>query len=120
MIVFSDIWRSLVRIDGNSSNFAPNRDIGYELFGTLASGAIQYQLAELDGSYDEQSLNNPTDNRKDVAYRLFANPFALTDFVWLKGFGIGYLRHDGPEHVLCFAPIRSGKGVGLVVPTLLT
>jgi type IV secretion system protein VirD4 len=31
-----------------------------------------------------------------------------------------YLRHDGPEHILCFAPTRSGKGVGLVVPTLLT
>ena len=31
-----------------------------------------------------------------------------------------YLRHDGPEHVLCYAPTRSGKGVGLVVPTLLT
>ena len=31
-----------------------------------------------------------------------------------------YLRHDGPEHVLCFAPTRSGKGVGLVMPTLLT
>jgi type IV secretion system protein VirD4 len=30
-----------------------------------------------------------------------------------------YLRHGGPEHVLCFAPTRSGKGVGLVVPTLL-
>ena len=28
-----------------------------------------------------------------------------------------YLRHDGPEHVLCFAPTRSGKGVGLVVPS---
>jgi type IV secretion system protein VirD4 len=31
-----------------------------------------------------------------------------------------YLRHDGPEHILCFAPTRSGKGVGLVIPTLLT
>jgi type IV secretion system protein VirD4 len=31
-----------------------------------------------------------------------------------------YLRHDGPEHVMCFAPTRSGKGVGLVVPTLLS
>jgi type IV secretion system protein VirD4 len=31
-----------------------------------------------------------------------------------------YLRHDGPEHVLCFAPTRSGKGVGLVIPSLLT
>ena len=31
-----------------------------------------------------------------------------------------YLRHDGPEHVMTFAPTRSGKGVGLVIPTLLS
>ena len=31
-----------------------------------------------------------------------------------------YLVHGGPEHVLCFAPTRSGKGVGLVVPTMLS
>jgi type IV secretion system protein VirD4 len=31
-----------------------------------------------------------------------------------------YLRHNGPEHVLCYAPTRSGKGVGLIIPTLLT
>ena len=30
-----------------------------------------------------------------------------------------YLRHNGPEHILCFAPTRSGKGVGLVIPSLL-
>ncbi|QGM99884.1 conjugal transfer protein TraG [Methylocystis parvus] len=41
------------------------------------------------------------------------------DGVVLGKFGKSYLRHDGPEHVLCFAPTRSGKGVGLVVPTLL-
>ncbi|MCY1514084.1 Conjugal transfer protein TraG [compost metagenome] len=34
--------------------------------------------------------------------------------------GDQYLRHEGPEHVLAFAPTRSGKGVGLVVPTLLS
>ncbi|MDR1397149.1 MAG: type IV secretory system conjugative DNA transfer family protein [Desulfarculales bacterium] len=31
-----------------------------------------------------------------------------------------YLRHGGPEHLLCFAPTRSGKGVGLILPTLLS
>ena len=31
-----------------------------------------------------------------------------------------YLRHEGPEHVMAFAPTRSGKGVGLVIPTLLS
>jgi type IV secretion system protein VirD4 len=42
------------------------------------------------------------------------------DGVVLGKFDGAYLRHDGPEHVLCFAPTRSGKGVGLVVPSLLT
>ncbi len=40
--------------------------------------------------------------------------------VFLGRVGGDYLRHDGPEHVMAFAPTRSGKGVGLVVPTLLS
>ena len=40
--------------------------------------------------------------------------------VFLGQFERQYLRHEGPEHVLTFAPTRSGKGVGLVVPTLLS
>ena len=43
-----------------------------------------------------------------------------SDGVVLGKLDQAYLRHDGPEHVLCFAPTRSGKGVGLVIPTLLT
>jgi type IV secretion system protein VirD4 len=39
--------------------------------------------------------------------------------VFLGRSGPRYLRHDGPEHIMAFAPTRSGKGVGLVVPTLL-
>jgi type IV secretion system protein VirD4 len=31
-----------------------------------------------------------------------------------------YLRHNGPEHVLLYAPTRSGKGIGLILPTLLS
>lgn len=30
-----------------------------------------------------------------------------------------YLKHNGPEHILAFAPTRSGKGAGFVIPTLL-
>lgn len=40
--------------------------------------------------------------------------------VFLGRLGRHYLRHDGPEHVMAFAPTRSGKGVGLVIPTLLS
>ena len=40
--------------------------------------------------------------------------------VYDKQGNIRYLRHNGPEHIAAFAPTRSGKGVGLVVPTLLS
>lgn len=43
-----------------------------------------------------------------------------TQGVFLGAWNNRYLRHDGPEHVMAFAPTRSGKGVGLVVPTLLS
>ena len=35
--------------------------------------------------------------------------------VFLGQFQEKYLRHDGPEHVMAFAPTRSGKGVGVAV-----
>jgi len=38
---------------------------------------------------------------------------------WVKKETQLYLRHNGPEHILVFAPTRSGKGVGLILPTLL-
>ena len=38
---------------------------------------------------------------------------------WRKG-RLYYLRDDSSQHVLTYAPPRSGKGVGLVIPTLLS
>lgn len=51
-----------------------------------------------------------------------------TDLLNNKGVVLGltpekkgrYLRHDGPEHIMVMAPTRSGKGVGIIIPTLLT
>lgn len=39
---------------------------------------------------------------------------------WVHRGQTQYLRHKGPEHVMVFAPTRSGKGVGIVIPTLLS
>lgn len=39
---------------------------------------------------------------------------------WQDKKQLHYLRHSGAEHILVFAPTRSGKGVGLVLPTLLS
>ena len=42
------------------------------------------------------------------------------DGVFLGRSDKDYIRHAGAEHVIAIAPTRSGKGVGLVVPTLLS
>jgi len=49
--------------------------------------------------------------------------FNTTEGVYIGGFRDGdyirYLRHNGKEHLLCAAPTRSGKGVGICIPSLL-
>ena len=47
-------------------------------------------------------------------------PATALDKILFQKPSLRALRHDGPEHVLAIAPTRSGKGVGLVVPTLLS
>ncbi len=51
----------------------------------------------------------------------------LTGIAYLWAFLLGkprerllYLREDGPAHALCYAPTRSGKGVSIVIPCLLS
>ena len=40
--------------------------------------------------------------------------------VWREWGRASFIRDCGPAHVLVFAPTRSGKGVGIVIPTLLS
>lgn len=83
-------------------------------------------------------LRNPTENKGIHGTASFATeadiiesgllpkkPGAAHPGVFVGGFktkqgDIRYLRHNGPEHVAVIAPTRSGKGVGIVIPTLLS
>ncbi len=80
---------------GHSTNLVPNRDVGYQVFGTAIPNILEYQVGLFNGSADGVNLNNDLDNHKDVAYRLFSTPFADSEIVWLQGFGIGYAGSDG-------------------------
>lgn len=61
-------------------------------------------------------------NKKDILEAgLLGNEEGVYVGAWEDEKGqLHYLRHNGPEHVLTYAPTRSGKGVGLVLPTLLS
>jgi len=70
----------------------------------------------------------PGDRRALHGETEWAGKAELRENGLLAGFGglfIGkfargkYVRFGGPEHIACYAPTRSGKGVGLVIPNCL-
>jgi type IV secretion system protein VirD4 len=52
--------------------------------------------------------------------RYSSKPDAASGTRWTMRRAGRLVRHDGPEHVFVFAPTRSGKGIGIVIPTLLS
>jgi type IV secretion system protein VirD4 len=59
-------------------------------------------------------------NKKDIEAAALLGQDGVYVGAWKDKGTLRYLLHNGPEHVLCYAPTRSGKGVGLVIPTLLS
>jgi len=62
----------------------------------------------------------PRAMRRFAVWMGLCKPLARRVGVYLGIWRGSYLRDCGPGHVLVMAPTRSGKGVGVVVPTLLT
>jgi type IV secretion system protein VirD4 len=88
-------------------------------FGGLASGALAIGGAARRTSRRSQPTTYGSARWADASD--VGNAGLMQDRGVVLGLhGNRYLRHDGPEHVLAVAPTRSGKGVGLVLPTLLT
>jgi len=85
---------------GFPTQLIPNRDIGIDLHGNLLGNTLSYDLAALNGASDNGSDDIETsDDGKDIAARLFAQPFALTKIEPLKKLGLGVAgtigNHEG-------------------------
>jgi phosphate-selective porin OprO/OprP len=64
--------------------------VGYEFYGSWWEGFINYELGVFNGVADGASGDTDLDDNKDVAARLFLQPFQAADFSWLQGLGFGY------------------------------
>ncbi|SDR49011.1 type IV secretory system conjugative DNA transfer family protein [Pseudovibrio sp. Tun.PSC04-5.I4] len=105
----------------------PN-DIAYPFYASSAAGALVLLLGRvilaragvstLSGDHGSNSLHGSAKwaTKKDISRSGLLNDTGIV----VGGFKGKTLRHDGPEHALAFAPTRSGKGVSLVLPTLLS
>ena len=81
--------------------------------GGLLSGAVALGGAAWRASHKSSATTYGSARWADSSDVRKANLLGDRGVV-LGRYGDRYLRHDGPEHVMAFAPTRSGKGVGLV------
>jgi len=73
-----------------TSNLGPNRDIGLQVHGELADGALNYAVGAFNGVPDGGSADANSDNSLDLAARVFSHPFRGTSIEPLKGLGLGF------------------------------
>lgn len=68
----------------------PNRDVGVQVQGEIGEGLLSYALGAFNGVTDGGSGDiDRTDDEKDIAARVFANPFKNSDVEALQGLGFG-------------------------------
>ena len=91
----SDNWIDFVE-RSLADNFAPSRDLGMMLHGTLCKDQFYYQLGIFNGV--KLNTTSDVDDQKDVAGRITVAPFARLDTPFLKDFHIGGSFTTGIEH----------------------
>jgi phosphate-selective porin OprO and OprP len=77
------------------NNLVPNRDIGLQVHGDLLRGAFGYQLAVLNGVADGGSADGDTNDTKDLAGRVFLQPWRTKGASPLRGLGFGVAGTTG-------------------------
>ena len=82
-----DTWfneRSLV------TDLVPNRDLGFQLWGDIAGGALSYAVGVFNGVGDARNSSNADfEDHREVAARLFVQPFKKSGAAALQGLGFG-------------------------------
>jgi phosphate-selective porin OprO/OprP len=79
------------------TDLVPNRDIGLQLHGELAGGALTYALGAFNGTADGASTDTNLDDSFDLAARVFAQPFKAGGPHSLSGLGLGVAATNGQE-----------------------
>lgn len=78
------------------TSVVPNRDVGAQVHGELASGVVAYAAGVFDGALDGGSVDNDTNDGKDLAGRLFLSPFKRGESV-LENLGFGIAGTTGKQ-----------------------
>jgi phosphate-selective porin OprO/OprP len=81
---------------GFPTNLVPNRDLGVQVHGEAAKGAFAYAVGLFNGAADGANNDNDTNDGKDLAARVFVQPFLAGDGA-LKNLGFGVAASRGQQ-----------------------
>jgi phosphate-selective porin OprO/OprP len=114
---------------GFPSSLAPNRDLGLQFSGSVLNGSLNYAAGVFDGTIDGNGTeSNPspdtdTDNKREVAARVFVLPFANGNNFYLRGLGVGIAATSGSKQGNADVSLASGSATSAttqVVPVITT
>jgi phosphate-selective porin OprO/OprP len=92
------------------TQLVPNRDLGLMVHSSsLLEGALQYQLALMNGVTDGGSAEADNADGKDFVARVFAHPFQSSTREWLSGLGLGVAVGYGRQDQGTPSPYRSSS-----------
>jgi phosphate-selective porin OprO/OprP len=74
---------------GLPTDLVPQRDVGVQLSGNLLDGVVTYAGGVFNGVVDGGIGDLDATDSKDLAARVFFQPFKKTDIPFLQGFGFG-------------------------------
>src|SRR5262249_49466831 len=77
-----------------ASFLLPTKDTGVQAWGTAAGGALEYNIALVDGAVAGSAGDDATGSGKDVVVRVFARPCSGSKLG--IGLGVSYGDHEGP------------------------
>ena len=82
---------------GLPTSVAPNRDFGAQLQGALFNSTLNYAVGIFNGAADgRDAVPSDTDNRKEIAARIFAEPFKNSPG-FFQGLGFGLAGSRGTK-----------------------
>jgi phosphate-selective porin OprO/OprP len=87
-----------------NTSFAPNRDVGVQLYGDIRGGRVQYQVGVFNGVPDLGFGDGDNGNNKDLFGRIVLEPFNGSAVAPLRGFGVGIAASRGVHRGTIAAP----------------
>jgi phosphate-selective porin OprO and OprP len=79
------------------TNLVPNRDVGVQIWADTLAGVLSYAAGIFNGAPDGSSIDVDANSGKDLAGRIFLQPFRRTGIGALAGLGFGVAGSTGKQ-----------------------